>query len=156
MNPIIQSVYDLQDSSTVLRQRRYGMIECRDGEFVRVQLRPWPKISSIVEARWMVAWKNRWRKHDVCRLYYNQPLMHRNYLALSLIESTRQTRLKTVMAALRVLDTIASIKTTDAILAEVTNSVISDRVLKRFGWQPHLERSRGRHWIKRFYGNYPK
>jgi hypothetical protein len=42
-----------------------------------------------------------------------------------------------------------------AILAEVTNAAISDRALIRFGWQTHLEHSRHRHWIKRFYGKYP-
>ena len=99
--------------------------------------------------------KSRRREQDVCRVYYNQPMGHRNYLTLSYTESSLNTQLKTFYAALDVLTQIAFIKRSDAILAEVTNEKLSDRFMIRRGWERHLEHKRQRHWIKRFYGPYP-
>ena len=56
--------------------------------------------------------------------------------------------------ALLVLDEIAKLKRTDAIVCEVSNWRISDRLLTRWGWESHLGESRRRHFIKRFYGDY--
>jgi hypothetical protein len=54
-----------------------------------------------------------------------------------------------------VLDEIARIKQTDAIVCDVRNARISDRLLRRWGWESHVPQSRRRHFIKRFYGEYP-
>jgi hypothetical protein len=54
-----------------------------------------------------------------------------------------------------VLDEIARLKGSDAIVAEVRNLRISNRLLHRWGWESHLPTSRRRHYIKRFYGSYP-
>ena len=54
------------------------------------------------------------------------------------------------------LDEIARIKGTDAIVAELSNLRISDRLARRWGWEPHVPSSRRRHYIKRFYGSYPE
>jgi hypothetical protein len=139
----------------LLRTRPYGMIEFAHGRLVRVQLKPWPKIASLIEINWIRGWKNQRRQHDVCRLFYNQPIQHRNYLALTYIESSSQTRAATVLNALKVLDHISMLKRTDAILAEVSNEQISDRLMKRLGWIRHRLNQPKRHWIKRFYGVYP-
>ena len=155
MRPFIESVRDLAAGENLLRTRSYGMIEFANGRLVRVQLKPWPKIASLVEINWIRDWKNHRRQRDVCRLFYNQPNQHRNYLALTYIESSSQTRAATVLNALKVLDYIAMLKRTDAILAELSNDQISDRLMKRLGWERHLENKRTRHWIKRFYGAYP-
>jgi hypothetical protein len=55
-----------------------------------------------------------------------------------------------------VLDEIARIKRSDAIMAHVTTSSVSDRLMRRWGWEPHLESTGQRHFIKRFYGVYPQ
>jgi hypothetical protein len=155
MMPLIQSVRDIDAEQHVLMTRAYGMIEVSRGKFDRVQLKPWPKLGSIVEARWVSYWKNTRRPHDGCRLFYNQPLQHRSFLALTYLESSLNTSLETVFTALRVLDRIAYIKRSDAILAEISNERISDKLLRRLGWERHREQSRQRNWIKRFYGTYP-
>ena len=92
---------------------------------------------------------------DRCWLYYNQPYWHRRFLALKFVVSSREATFGTFRSTLIVLDEIARIKHTDAILAEVRNLRISDRLLRRWGWESHLSASRRRHFIKRFYGNYP-
>jgi hypothetical protein len=55
-----------------------------------------------------------------------------------------------------VLQEIARIKRTDAIVCDVTSSRISDRLLARAGWERHCLASPRRHFIKRFYGEYPQ
>ncbi|HEY2147708.1 MAG TPA: hypothetical protein VGH32_07205 [Pirellulales bacterium] len=96
----------------------------------------------------------RWSE-DRCRLYFNQPLGFSNFLAVPYSLSGRGTTLATVYAALGALDEIACIKRTDAMLADVLNLRISDRLLARRGWAPHKPSRWHRHFIKRFYGKYP-
>ena len=154
-NNIIQTIREIEPNQESLRKRPYGVIEAVNGQFVRVQLRPWPKYASLLEAHWLKSMKSKRFEKDVCRLYYNQPMGHRNYLTLSYVESSLSTNLKTFYATLNVLNQIAFIKRSDALLAEVTNQKISDRFMVRRGWERHREEKRQRHWIKRFYGTYP-
>jgi hypothetical protein len=53
------------------------------------------------------------------------------------------------------LDEIARIKGIDALVCEAWNLRLSDRLLRRCGWERHVLHSRRRHFIKRFYGRYP-
>lgn len=156
MKPLIETVRDVVAEQKTLRRRPYGVIEAKNGKLVRVQLRPWPKMASLLEAHWMRPMKSKRRQADVCRLYYNQPMGHRNFLTLSYIESSLSTTLKTFYATLDVLDQIAYIKMADALIAEVSNKRITDRAMRRWGWERYLEQKKQRHWIKRFYGTYPE
>jgi hypothetical protein len=54
-----------------------------------------------------------------------------------------------------VLDEIARLKRSDALLCDVSNWRISERLMARFGWEPHCPSRWHRHYIKRFYGEYP-
>jgi hypothetical protein len=70
--------------------------------------------------------------------------------------STRDCRYATAYGALAVLDEIARIKRSDAILLDACNRRISERVLARWGWEPHTSDRQHRNFIKRFYGVYPQ
>lgn len=148
------SVTALDSGRQLIRQRRYGVIIVRRGEFESIQFRPWPKLISVAEVRWWGGWRREWVTPDECLLYYNQPLQHSNYLTLAYAHTSWATPYRSSLLALRILDQVAAIKRSDAILCEVTNSRISDRALRRHGWERHLESSSRRHWIKRFYGDY--
>ncbi len=118
-------------------------------------LRPLPKMISAAEAHWLGRWNQaRWQRDHV-QLYYNQPLGHRNFLALKYIVSSLATTLATLRAAFGVLDEIARIKGSDAILCEVSNRRITDRIMQYAGFERHLPEARRRHYIRRFYGQYP-
>ena len=99
--------------------------------------------------------RHRERPGDRCLLYYNQPRRHPNFLALKYIVSHRDCTLATVQRRVDVLDEVARIKRSDAILCDVWNARISDRLLARWGWEPHSPSRWHRHYIKRFYGVYP-
>mgnify|MGYP007073191176 CR=1 FL=1 len=149
------TIDDLRDGQDELRRHRYGVIEVRDERQLRIHLRPLPKRISLLE---VLAWGQRSharRPGNRCWLYYNQPRAHANYLALAYLLSARDATFRCVRGALSVLDEIARIKGSDALLTDAWNLRVSDRLLRREGWEPHLARRWHRHYIKRFYGSYP-
>ncbi len=95
------------------------------------------------------------RAGDRCLLFYNQPLRHPKYLALVLVVSHRECSLATFRRTLTVLDEVARVKRSDAILCDAWNERISDRLLARWGWESHKPQRWHRNYIKRFYGTYP-
>lgn len=149
------TVVNLNEGREAIRDNRYGVIEVEDERFRRIKFRGWPKMISASEALWLGGWQHKRQKRNQCRLFYNQPLSSSNFLALKYIVSTLGTSYATFRGALVILDEVARIKRTNAIVCEVTNGRISDRLLTRFGWERHLESSRRRHFIRRFYGAYP-
>lgn len=127
---------------------RFGVIEAADGRLLRIAARLWPKRVSYPEVAW-----DRWLVHgrqagDRCRLYYNQPWGSPDYLAVTYVVSHRATTLATLRAALKALDQIAELKGVHAVVCQATGRRLSDRALRRAGWEPHLD-PRGRHYIKR-------
>ncbi len=153
--PLFETITDLQEGAEVLQRRRYGVIEMLDDQLVGVHLRPWPKLVSLPEVWFLGNRYHRLKRGNRCWLYYNQPLGHSAFLTITYGVSRRDTSLRAVRGALRVLDEIARIKDSNAILCEVSNARISDRLLARWGWQSHVEGSWRRHFIKRFYGEFP-
>ncbi|RIK81723.1 MAG: hypothetical protein DCC67_07975 [Planctomycetota bacterium] len=149
------TVTDWDAGGELLRRRRYGVIEASGGQAVAVHLRPWPKLLS-----WPEVWPVRRGYHargvaDRCLLYFNQPRRHPNFLALRYVVSTQGTQYATFRAALVALDRLAEVKGSDALLCDAANSRLSDRLLRRFGWEPHAPARWRRNFIKRFYGTYP-
>ena len=155
MSKLFQSIPNLQQHESTIRKRPYGVIEILDGQLKAIHFRPWPKVISVTEAKWLGGWQHKRRGRNQCLLYFNQPFAHRNYLALKYIVTSFGTTYRSFYRATVVLDEIARIKKSDAILAEVTNPRITCRLLQRLGWSEHLLNRRGRHFIKRFYGEYP-
>ncbi len=153
--PLWTTVYDLSEGRDLLARGRYGVIEASAGRLHGIELRPLPKMIS-----WPEVWPVRLKFHargpvDRCRLYYNQPLGIPNFLALKYIVSTERTSYATFRAALAALDVVAAIKHTDAIVCDAANIRLSDRLMERWGWEPHKPQRWHRNFIRRFYGNYP-
>ena len=151
----LQSIADLSDGGEAVRRARYGVVVTNAGRLEAVHLKPWPKLLS-----WRDFWPVGPRYHaqgpsDYCRLYYNQPLTASSFLALKYVVSTPATSYATFKAALKVLDSIAELKGSDAIVCDAANSRISNRLLDRLGWEAHCPQRWHRNYIKRFYGHYP-
>ena len=150
-----KSICDWELQREELRTGRYGVIETSAGSLVAVHLRPWPKLFSWPEF-WPVGKSYHGRGPcDSCLLYYNQPRGHSSFLALKYVVTTAGTPYATFRAALTALDAIAEIKQTDAILCDAFNTRLSNRFLRRLGWEPHKPQRWHRNFIKRFYGEYP-
>jgi hypothetical protein len=155
VNPLVRTLIDPFAHCEALRRARYGVIEIRDGRLAAIHLRAWPKIISVLEIEWLGRRRHREQPGDCCLLYYNQPRRHPNFLVLKYVVSNRDCTLATGRRALDVLDELARIKHSDALLCDVWNARISDRLLARWGWEPHCASRWHRHHIKRFYGVYP-
>ena len=155
MPPLFETVTDLAAQADVVRRRRYGVIEMAEGQFRQLRLRPLPKFYTPFDYFLRGEGYHRSQPGDRCLLYYNQPRNFSNFLALKYVVSTRDATLATFRGALEVFDRIAEIKGADALLCEVANFRISDRLLARWGWAPHAPSRWRRNFIKRFYGVYP-
>ena len=154
MRAWFETVADLEAGAKVLRDRRYGVIHAENRHFQRVCLRPFPKLV-LLPAILLGMWRHRFHWADRCLLFYNQPRRHPGYLAVVYLVSGKGASLGTVRCALDVMDEIARLKRTDALVCDAMNWRISPRVLGRFGWEPHCPSRWHRHYIKRFYGSYP-
>jgi hypothetical protein len=155
MTPFFQIVTDLRLGVDILRRRRHGVIEVVDGQFRRVLLRPYPAVVSLPYVVLVGQWSHRHTGGDRCLLYYSQPRRFPNFLTLRYLASTRGSSPASLRRVLEALDEIARLKQSDALLADVANWRISARLLARLGWAPHCGSRWHRHYIKRFYGNYP-
>lgn len=154
--PLFETAHDLRRHADLLRRRAYGVIIMEAGRLRAIHLRPWPKLFA---GRDLVGPGRRLDRQpglDACWLYYNRPRRHPRFLALKYIVSSRHATFATFRGALVVLDEIARLQGADALIAEVRNLRISDRLLARWGWERHVATSRRRHFIKRFYGTYPE
>jgi hypothetical protein len=153
--PLFETVTDLYRQAETIKRRPYGVIEMSDGRLQRVVLRPFPKYVSLFEALFWGGFCHRRFPGDRLRLFYNQPRLHPNYLSLKYAVSSRDTTMATMLGALSALDEIARIKGSDAILTDAANFRISDRFLRRHGWERHTKARYHRNYIKRFYGEFP-
>ena len=155
MNRLWQTVTDWEGEKELVRRRHYGVIETSGGHWVAIHFRPWPKLIAWPEILPVGSAYHAKGQVDRCLLYFNQPRSCPNFLALKYIVSTQGTSFATFRAALTTLDAIAELKRSDAILCDAFNKRLSDRLLKRFGWEPHKRQRWHRNFIKRFYGQYP-
>jgi hypothetical protein len=149
----LQPITCLETQRELLRSRSSGMIVAEAGELLRIEGRWWAKRPTI----WRVMLDRYFRPFhgDRCQLYYHLPRSSPGFIALDYLVSGSGTSLKTVAMALQVLDRIAEIRKSDAIVAHLSNSRVSSRLLKRLGWERHLGGATSPHVIRRFYGRYP-
>ncbi|HZZ71196.1 MAG TPA: hypothetical protein VFE24_03030 [Pirellulales bacterium] len=151
---LFETITDLKAHAAAIQSRRFGVIEFAGGKWIGVRLRPFPKFASVLQVAWG-GWTHARVGGDGCRLFYNQPRGCSNFLSLKYIVSGKGTSFASFRGCLEVLDEIARIKRADAIVCDAANFRISDRLLARWGWEPHCPSRWHRNFIKRFYGSYP-
>ncbi len=149
--PLFETVTDLERQQATVRKRRYGVLSVSAGQFEQICFRPFPKLFSIQEFTAIGGWRRRNAAGDRCWLYFNQPRNHSQFIAVKFVIGTPNMSLLTLHAALRTLDRIGQIKGSDALLCDAANLRISDRMLKRFGWEPHAPSRWHRNFIRRLY-----
>ncbi len=149
----LHSVSDPIGQAAQLRRWRCGRIVMQSGRLVEIQHRLFCGNVSVAQVWWQAKYGR--PDDDLLWLDYHQPIGMRAFLTLDYIRSGTHAGYKTLLGACRVLDEIARIRNAQAIVAHVTNSQISDRLLHRLGWEQHQKQWKGRHWIRRFYDGYP-
>ena len=149
------SVTDFREQAEALRRGRCGVVEIADQQLVKIELRPLARRASWLEVRLWGPLAHERRCGNRCWLYYRQPRRFPQFLVLDYVVSARAATLATFRGALSVLDEIARLKQSDALLCDVASSRISDRLLARWGWVPQAGSWGHRQFIKRFYGTFP-
>lgn len=149
------TTHRLEDAAPLVRRRRYGIIRVQNGQFESLSFRPWPKIISRLEIATLGRWHHA-RGGDQCRVFYNFPLSSPRFLSVAYIESSSQTSWKTLRRCGELLDWIAEIRQANAAVCELIHTGASARAMQRQGWEPHCEHMANRHFIKRYYGTYPR
>jgi hypothetical protein len=134
-----------------VRSWRCGRIIVCDGELVAVRRRFFNASASIAQVMWQAGWGR--SDNSQCVIDYHSPLGMPGFITLDYIRSGQKAGYRTLRQAVRTLEQIARIKQVHAIVAHVTNPLITDRFLTRLGWQQHCLTWKGRHWIRRFESN---
>lgn len=155
MLSIGERLYDYRMSVDKLQCGRYGVIVVTGGHLDHIRLQPLPKLIGLPDFFWLRNPFHSKAVGDRCLLYYNQPRFHSNYLALKHLVSTSDCSFASVRRAGLVLDEIARLKKSDAILCDAVNARITDQMLRRWGWECLKSGRWHRQYIKRFYGKYP-
>lgn len=150
-----QTTNRLENAAPLVRRRRYGIIRVQDGQFHSLSFRPWPKIISRLEIATLGRWHHA-RGGNQCRVFYSFPLSSPGFLSVAYIESSSKTNWKTLRRCGELLDWIAEIRQANAAVCELINTNASTRAMQRQGWEPHCEHFANRHFIKRYYGSYPR
>ena len=151
---LFPTVSDPLSCADEIRRWRSGRIIMRSGKLIGVQRRLWCGSVSVAQ----VWWQSRFGRpnDDYCWLDYHQPFGMPGFLTLDYVRSGTAAGFKSFVGACHVLDDIAQLRGTMAIVAHVSTAAISDRLLQRLGWQQHMDNWSGRHWIRRFYDGYPE
>ena len=137
-----------------IRRWRCGRIIMRDGMLVEIQHRLMCGSASMAQVWWQAKYGR--ANDEICWLDYHQPRGMPSFLTLDYVRSGQNAGYKTFVGACHMLNEIARIRNATAIVAHISNGNISDRFLKRMGWEEHMENWSGRHWIRRFYDGYPE
>lgn len=145
-------IANLYGESAIIEKWRAGSIVTASGRLVQVRRRWMGYKASRIRVWWDT--HHRATKQDRCQLFFHHAFGMPDFLVIGYVASDKNCSLSTFYCALLALDEIARIKGAHAIVAEATNSRISDRLFKRWGWDRHCHKLSGRHYIKRFYGKY--
>ncbi len=155
MPRLFETVTDLRRQADVVRRRRYGVLEIAGGRFVCLRFRPYPKMVSLPEITVLGRWYHRYNRSNRLLVYIDQPRQFPNFLTVKYVLSGAAATFASCHRAARLVDEIARIKRSDALLCDVSNLRISDRLMRRWGWESHKPQRWRRNYIKRFYGEYP-
>lgn len=149
MTPFYQTITDLDIDRDAVVRRRYGTIETAGGKFVRLKLRPLPKIVTAPGVMLLGPIRHELWRDDRCLLFYDQPARFPQFLALKYLISGRHASAKTVLRAIKTVERIAEMKGCTALLCDIAAGRLLPHVVERFGFEPHAPQWFHRNYIKR-------
>lgn len=144
---IRRSFSQLDSNENAISRIRCGRIVMREGRLERIEQHWLRSPVSVAQVWWQAKFAA--LEGDVCCLDYHVPRGMSAFVTLDYVRSGDATRYATAIGAFQVLDEIARLRKSYAIVAHVSNSRITDRHLKRAGWERHLLDWPGRHFIRR-------
>jgi hypothetical protein len=141
------SIIDLAHSHARIRNCRYGEIELIDGAVHRIYPRWWPRVGSEWESM-MDSYLPR-LPADHCRVYYAFPMRSPGFMSVLYAHSGPNTCYRTLYRGVTAVDEIAKIRNAEAIVCQVTNTRLTERLMRRLGYVRHAFSLGDNHYIKR-------
>jgi len=126
---------------------RYGEVVLRNGRAVSIQARWWPRWGTVWGA--MVDRVVRSLPEDECRFYYSFPRSAPGYMSLLYVHAGEKTYYRTFHQGIVAIDAIAGLHKARAIVCQVTNDRLNDRMMTRWGYVKHAENLGDNHYIRR-------
>ncbi len=130
-----------------IRSWRHGVVSTSKGSLRGLWGRWWNYQANLAQA-WF---DQRFRPlaEDECWLYYTLPKSTPGFLTLRYIRSGRRASIATVYGSLGILEQIAAIHRSYAIVCSSSNKRLTERMFERWGFERHARRLPGYHYIKR-------
>lgn len=140
-------VTDLNLSADLVRSARYGEYSVLADQSFELYFRWWPRLAS----RWDVMRDAYLRSLPTseCRVYYSFPIRCPDYMTINYVHSGKGTQYKTVRQAIVIANEIAQLKKAAAIVCQITNERITQRMMNRWGFVQHAQTLGNNHFIKR-------
>lgn len=127
---------------------RYGEIEVSSGSLVAIHRRWWPRIGSQSEA--YLDSYHRTLPSDSCRAYFAFPFRAPGYMTVLYARGGPNLQYKTIDQAVLVMDEIAQLRDSNAIVCQVVSDRGTERLMNRWGYVRHACTLGDNHYIKRF------
>ena len=127
---------------------RYGEIEVTSGSLVAIHRSWWPRIGSQYEA-YRDSY-NRTLPSDSCRAYFAFPFRAPGYMSILYALGGPNMQYKTIYQAVLVMDQIAQVRESKAIVCQVISERGTERLMNRWGYVRHASKLGDNHYIKRF------
>ena len=156
MNWLPETITDFDAGRERIRTRRYGVIETVGGRLAAIHLRPWPKLVALPE---IVPLDPRYHAAGDGRPLpaVLQPAVADAELSGARSTSSRPPAPATPRFAPPSRCSTRSPRSSGPTPSSATPATCgsTDRVMRRFGWEPHKPQRWHRNYIRRFYGSYP-
>lgn len=140
-------VTSIEGNAERIRSCNYGELELFDGKLLGIYPRWWPRIAS----KWESLRDSTIRSlpSDFCRAYYAFPKRTPGYMSVLYARSGPNTQYKTLYRAVVVVDEIAKLRDSHAIVCQMIHLRVSERLMNRWGYVRHASALGDNHYIKR-------
>ena len=147
-NFALGSVTSMDGNADRIRSWNYGELELFDGELLGIYPRWWPCMASEWES--IQDSTIRSLPTDFCRVYYAFPKRAPGFMSVLYARSGPKTQYKTLYRGVVVMDEIARLRDSHAIVCQMINLRTSERLMNRWGYVRHALAMGDNHYIKRF------
>ena len=146
-NLALGRVASIEGNIDRVRKWNYAELELSDGKLLGIYPRWWPRLASQWESFQDGYIRN--LPVDFCRVYYAFPRRAPGFMSVLYARSGPKTQYKTLYRAVVVMDEIARLRNTDAIVCQTISPRASERLMNRWGYVRHAFAVGENHYIKR-------
>lgn len=143
----LPTVTSVHGNEGAINSWSYGEIELSDGKLLRIRPRWWPRFGSHWES--LQDSYVRALPEGLLRAYYAFPWRAPGFLSVLYAQGGPKTQYKTIARAVAVMDEIAGLRNSQAIVCQVVSNLASERLMLRWGYVPHASSLGDNHYIKR-------